>query len=194
MAASRGTCPPGRRGVDEEERARHLALAAEGPDAAVAAALDEAAPYALGRGAPAAGGGALRDRGGADAARRSARRGADGASRPPKRIASPVTATVRARSSTSCWPRCRPGQQRADVLFALARVRRADLPTMARWCESALAEAGDDHRRAAEILAYLSWIVCSRAASATPSRTPARHLRTPSAWTTTSWSRAGSRE
>jgi DNA-binding CsgD family transcriptional regulator len=48
--------------------------------------------------------------------------------------------------------------QRADVLFALARVRRADLPTLARWCESALVEAGDDHRRAAEILAYLSWV------------------------------------
>jgi predicted ATPase len=40
--------------ADEEEWARHLALAADGPDAAVAASLDEAAPYALGRGAPAA--------------------------------------------------------------------------------------------------------------------------------------------
>jgi tetratricopeptide (TPR) repeat protein len=50
-----------------------------------------------------------------------------------------------------------PGSQRADVLFALARARRADLPTIARWCESALAEAGDDHRRAAEFLTFLSW-------------------------------------
>jgi hypothetical protein len=33
------------------------------------------------------------------------------------------------------------------VLFTLARVRRADLPTLARWCE-ALRRAGDDHRRA----------------------------------------------
>jgi DNA-binding CsgD family transcriptional regulator len=48
--------------------------------------------------------------------------------------------------------------QRADVLFALARVRRADLPTLAQWCERALAEAVDDHRRAAEILVYLSWV------------------------------------
>ncbi|HYZ82342.1 MAG TPA: LuxR C-terminal-related transcriptional regulator, partial [Solirubrobacteraceae bacterium] len=51
-----------------------------------------------------------------------------------------------------------PGPERADVLFALARVRRADLPTISRWCETALAEAGEDHRRAAEILAFLSWM------------------------------------
>jgi len=39
---------------DAEERARHLALAAEGPDAEVAAALDEAARLARARGAPVA--------------------------------------------------------------------------------------------------------------------------------------------
>jgi DNA-binding CsgD family transcriptional regulator len=39
---------------DAEERARHLALAARGPDAEVAAALDEAAKVARGRGAPVA--------------------------------------------------------------------------------------------------------------------------------------------
>ena len=38
--------------VDQEERARHLALAAEGPDGDVAAALDEAAANARERGAP----------------------------------------------------------------------------------------------------------------------------------------------
>ena len=38
--------------VRPEERARHLALAAEGPDAEVAAALDKAAVLASGRGAP----------------------------------------------------------------------------------------------------------------------------------------------
>jgi len=37
---------------DPEERARHLALSVEGPDIAVAAALDEAAPLASSRGAP----------------------------------------------------------------------------------------------------------------------------------------------
>jgi DNA-binding CsgD family transcriptional regulator len=37
---------------DPEERARHLALSVEGPDVAVAAALEEAAPLASSRGAP----------------------------------------------------------------------------------------------------------------------------------------------
>ena len=38
--------------VDDEERARHLALAARGPDEEVAAALDLAASTAFARGAP----------------------------------------------------------------------------------------------------------------------------------------------
>src|SRR5207237_5548845 len=50
------------------------------------------------------------------------------------------------------------GPQRTDVLFALARTRQADLPTIVRWCESALGEARHDHRRAAETLAFMSWM------------------------------------
>jgi DNA-binding CsgD family transcriptional regulator len=143
--------------ADEEERARHLALAAEGPDAAVAAALDAAAPYALGRGAPAAAAelseiaAALTPPGDPPARRRRRLAAAEahrlaGDRDRARAILDELLAEVPA------------GEQRADVLFALARVRSADLPTLARWCESALAESGDDHRRAAEILAYLSWV------------------------------------
>jgi len=142
---------------DEEERARHLALAAEGPDAAVAAALDAAAPYALGRGAPAAAAelseiaAALTPPGDPSARRRRRLAAAEA-----HRLAGDRD---RARAILDELLAEAPlGEQRADVLFALARVRRADLPTLARWCERALAEAVDDHRRAAEILVYLSWV------------------------------------
>jgi DNA-binding CsgD family transcriptional regulator len=143
--------------VDEEERARHLALAAEGPDAAVATALDAAAPDALRRGAPAAAAelseiAAQLTPPGDPPARRRRRLAAAEA----HRLAGD---SDRARAILDeLLAEAPPGEQRADVLFALARVRRADLPTLARWCDSALAEAGDDHRRAAEILAYLSWV------------------------------------
>jgi DNA-binding CsgD family transcriptional regulator len=142
---------------DEEERARHLALAAEGPDAAVAAALDGAAPYALRRGAPAAAAelseiaAALTPPGDPSARRRRRLAAAEA-----HRLAGD---SDRARAILDELLAETPlGEQRADVLFALARVRRADLPTLARWCERALAEAVNDHRRAAEILVYLSWV------------------------------------
>jgi DNA-binding CsgD family transcriptional regulator len=142
---------------EEEERARHLALAAEGPDATVAAALDAASPRALGRGAPAAAAelseiaAALTPPGDPSARRRRRLAAAEA-----HRLAGDRD---RARAILDELLAEAPvGEQRADVLFALARLRQADLPTLARWCESALIEAGDDHRRAAEILVYLSWV------------------------------------
>lgn len=142
--------------VDGEERARHLALAAEGADASVAATLDEAAPHALGRGAPAAA---------AELCEIAAQLTppADPPARRRRRLAAAEAhrlAGDRDRAAAildELLAEAPPGSQRADVLFALARTRRADLPTIARWCESALAEAGDDHRRAAEFLTFLSW-------------------------------------
>lgn len=142
--------------VDGEERARHLALAAEGADTAVAAALDEAAPHAHGRGAPAAAAelceiAANLTPPGDPAARRRRRLAAAEAHRlaGDRDRAAAILDELLAETPT--------GPDRADVLFALARTRRADLPTIARWCESALAEAGDDHRRAAAVLTFLSW-------------------------------------
>jgi DNA-binding CsgD family transcriptional regulator len=142
--------------VEGEERARHLALATEGADAAVAAALDEAAPHALGRGAPAAAAelceiAAQLTPPSDPAARRRRRLAAAEARRlaGDRRHAAAILDELLAETA--------PGPQRADVLLALARARRASLPTIARWCETAIAEAGDDHWRAAEILTFLSW-------------------------------------
>jgi DNA-binding CsgD family transcriptional regulator len=143
--------------ADEEERARHLALAAEGADADVAAALDEAAPRALRRGAPAAAAelseiAAQLTPAGDPAARRRRRLAAAEAHRLAGDRDRAAAILDELLSETPA------GIARADVLFALARVRRADLPTIVRWCETALAEAGTDHQRVAEILAFLSWM------------------------------------
>ncbi|MGH2456415.1 MAG: LuxR C-terminal-related transcriptional regulator, partial [Candidatus Limnocylindria bacterium] len=50
------------------------------------------------------------------------------------------------------------GSERSDALFALARAGPADLRRVTALCEDALAEAGDDHARAASVLTYLSWV------------------------------------
>jgi DNA-binding CsgD family transcriptional regulator len=142
---------------DREERARHLALAAEGPDPSVAVALDEAAPRALARGAPAAAAelyeiAALLTPSANPAARRERRLAAAEGHRLAGDRDRAVAILDELLAETP------GGAQRADVLFALARTRQADLPTIVRWCEGALAEAVDDDRRAAEILAFISWM------------------------------------
>jgi DNA-binding CsgD family transcriptional regulator len=142
---------------DVEERARHLALAAEAADGGVAAELDDAAPHALARGAPAAAAelyeiAAALTPPSDPAARRARRLAAAEAHR---------LAGDRDRAAAildELLAETPPGPQRADVLFALAQTRRADLPTIVRWCESALEEAHGDNRRAAEILAFMSWM------------------------------------
>ena len=141
---------------DDEERARHLALAAERPDAHVASALDAAVRGAIARGAPAAG---------AELSELAAELTPpeDGKRRRRRRLAAAEAhrlAGDRERAAAildELLPDALPGAERADVLFALARGRRADLPTIAERCEEALQEAGDDHTRAAEVLAFLSW-------------------------------------
>jgi DNA-binding CsgD family transcriptional regulator len=108
--------------VATEERARHLALAADGPSASVAAELELAARLARGRGAPAAAAGlaerAVRLTPPGDAAD-AARRAGDAAS-----YSFEAGDAARARrlleEALEVSP---PGAQRADVLVRLARVR-----------------------------------------------------------------------
>jgi DNA-binding CsgD family transcriptional regulator len=142
---------------DGEERARHLALAAEGPDRSVALALDRAAPHALARGAPTAAAelyeiAAQLTPSAEPAARRGRRLHAADAHR---------LSGDRERAAAildELLAEVRPGAERADVLFALARGRRGDLHTITTWCEEALVQAGENDRRAAEIRTFLSWM------------------------------------
>jgi DNA-binding CsgD family transcriptional regulator len=141
---------------DVEERARHLALASEGRDAAVATELDAAAAAAVARGAPAA----------AAELSELAAQLTPSEGRPERRRRLRAAelhrlAGDRGRAATlleRLLADTRPGLERADVLFALARARRADLPRIAALCDEALALAADGDARCAEILAFRSWM------------------------------------
>jgi DNA-binding CsgD family transcriptional regulator len=143
--------------AEPEERARHLALAAEGPDADVAAALDAAAEQAAARGAPAAAGELC------ELAAEATPPGSD-----EQRRASWLRAAIFHRLSGDgdraaailerLLAEAPGGSERSDVLFALAEGRRGDLGSIIGRCEMALAEAGGDDRRRARILAFSSWM------------------------------------
>ena len=142
--------------VDVEERARHLALGSEGSDAAVASELDEAATTAALRGAPAAA---------AELSELAARlTPEEGRERRRRRLRAAELhrlAGDRERAGAMLEALLRevpPGTERADVLFALARGRRADLPGIAAFCAQALEAVVDDDARCAEILAFRSWV------------------------------------
>jgi DNA-binding CsgD family transcriptional regulator len=142
---------------DPEERARHLALAANAPDAAVAAGLDSAAGEAAARGATASAAELCELAAGVTpvvSARQRRRRllraahlhrlsgDRDRARRMLERLLGDVPG----------------GSERADVLFALASVRRGDITTITALCQAALDEASGDDARCAEITAFLSWM------------------------------------
>ena len=138
---------------DVEERARHLALAAEGPDEAVAAELDVAAERAAARGATAAAAQLFElavglTPGDAGTARRRLR--AAGCHRLAG--ASQQAAAILEQLLTEA----RPGEERADVLFELALTYTADTSRTIALCDEALAEAAGDNVRCARILAFRS--------------------------------------
>ncbi len=141
---------------DVEERARHLALAADGPDPEIASELDRAAERAAVRGAPAAAG-ELSDL------------AAELTSDDPtlalhRRLHSATYHRLagdgeRAVATLNELLREAPsGVERADVLFELALTRRANAPRIIELCNEALAEAGSDEVRLTRILAYRSFM------------------------------------
>jgi DNA-binding CsgD family transcriptional regulator/TolA-binding protein len=130
-----------------EERARHLALGAEGPDARVAAALDAAARDASARGAP----GAAAELGEFAARLTPPRRGHDLQRRRFQAADNHLTSgeVVRARQLleelVAALPR---GGERADALLLLARASYDDFERAVALCEQAVEEAGADDLRA----------------------------------------------
>jgi DNA-binding CsgD family transcriptional regulator len=142
--------------TDVEEHARHMALAAEGPDAIVADGLDRATDHAAARGATAAAG-ELAELAAAltpdDDPAQGRQRRLRAASL--HRLAGDLERAVRLLEDLlSDVP---PGPERADVLLELAPTSRNDLPRMVELCDQALVEASGDDARCARILVYLSW-------------------------------------
>ncbi len=148
---------------DPEERARHLALAAGGPDSEVAAALDEAAEHAAGRGAPGVAAElvelalGLTPAGAEEGRRGRALRAAD--------HHATAGAFARAREILEELLAGLPGgSDRAEVLLRLAATREDDLVAMTALGEQALAEAEGDGRLQARIRYQLSssWMLRGR--------------------------------
>jgi ATP/maltotriose-dependent transcriptional regulator MalT len=138
-----------------EERARHLALAAEGPDAGVASELDLAAERAAARGAPAAAAelcelaAELTPADPALARQRRLR-----AANSHRLAGDPERAAAMLERLLAEVP---SGVERADALYALALTRTTDAPTMVALCADALGEAAGDNVRSSRILAYRSF-------------------------------------
>ena len=142
--------------VDVEERARHLALAVEGPDVVAAAELDAAADHAAARGATAAGAdlselaAALTAGDDATLSRRRRLRAAN----LHRLVGNLERAVTLLEELLAELP---SGLERADVLLELATTRKDDLPKMVALCDEALAAAAEDDARCTRILAYRSW-------------------------------------
>jgi DNA-binding CsgD family transcriptional regulator len=139
---------------DQDERARHLALATDRPGSRVAVDLEVAAWRAEARGAIAAA--ELWDLSAQRTPPREARtrrRRQLRAAQLQFRSGDPERGTALAEQLLADVP---PGAERADVLFELAGVRRAPLPTLVARFEEALAAAEGDDARSARILSVLS--------------------------------------
>jgi DNA-binding CsgD family transcriptional regulator len=169
---------------DPEQRARHLALAANGPHLYVARALEEAGRHARARGAPDAAAELLElarkltpPEDGAGLLRRSVEAAehhfdAGDATR--------ATALLEEAIAT-----VRPGHDRARIRFRLASISWLDMRRVQGLSEQALREVGDDDKTRAAIHEHLAWVGIYRgdlafaAEHASASRRKARRITDP---------------
>ena len=147
---------------DPEERARHLAQAADGPDEAVAAALAAAARRAAARGAPDAAAELLEQARGLTPAE-CPMRGGGAASKRPSASSRRVRSGTPARCSRRSSSESPPGALRAHALARLGWVctHEEGIRAGADVFFAALAEPADDVRLRIEILEGLSWCLHS---------------------------------
>lgn len=145
--------------TDTEERARHLALAADGPDEEVAIALEDAAQQAAARGAPVAASEL------ADLAARSTPVSSVELRRRRVRVAERLIEAgdrARARELLEELLRDLPlGGERADVLLLLAQTRGDDMEAQGELARAALRAAADDPARLARIRRHLAEVAGS---------------------------------
>jgi DNA-binding CsgD family transcriptional regulator len=158
--------PHARRGVhrrlaelvdDPEEQARHLALAANGPDLQVTRALEEAGRHARARGAPDAAAELLE-------LARKLTPPEDGAGLRRRSVAAAEyhfdtgDATRATALLEEAIAAARPGRDRAHILFRLASISWYDMPRVQGLAEQALQEAGDAADIRAAIHEHLAWV------------------------------------
>jgi DNA-binding CsgD family transcriptional regulator len=140
---------------DTEEETRHLALAADGPDAEIATGLDRAAEQAAGRGATAAAAELCEL-----AAELTPGEPALARERRFRAANYHFLAGDRKRSAALLDELLKDvpaGVERADVLSALASTFSTDAVSSVTICDEALAEASGDEARCAGILALRAW-------------------------------------
>ena len=141
--------------TDVEERARHLALAADGPDAVAASYLDAAAQQAASRGAPVTAGELYELAAELTPDDPALVRQRRFQAAKHLRLAEDDRAAAMLEELLPGVPR---GLERADVLFELASTLRANPETMIELLTEALTDADGDDARVARILGYRGWI------------------------------------